>query len=48
MHVLQQLDKGRAVLVYENLPPTRIDLLPWYRNRRYRDLWTKTATKSSS
>jgi type IV secretion system protein VirD4 len=48
LHVLQQLGLGRAVLVYENLPPTRIDLLPWYRNRRYREFWTKTTAAKSS
>ena len=35
LHVLQQLPDGQAVLVYQNLPPTRVKLLPWYRNRRY-------------
>jgi type IV secretion system protein VirD4 len=40
LHTLQQLPNGQAVLVYENLPPTRVRLLPWFRNSRYRDLWT--------
>ena len=40
LHVLQQLPDGQAVLVYQNLPPTRVKLLPWYRNRRYKDLWS--------
>ncbi|MBO0727925.1 MAG: type IV secretory system conjugative DNA transfer family protein, partial [Acidimicrobiaceae bacterium] len=40
LHVLQQLPHGQAVLVYENLPPTRVRLRPWYRNRRYRHLRT--------
>jgi type IV secretory pathway TraG/TraD family ATPase VirD4 len=38
LHVLQQLPSGEAVLVYENLPPMRLRLLPWYRNRRYQRL----------
>ena len=44
LHVLQQLPRGQAVLVYENLPPTRVELLPWYRNRRYRHLWSNPPT----
>jgi type IV secretory pathway TraG/TraD family ATPase VirD4 len=38
LHVLQQLPSGEAVLVYENLPPMRLRLLPWYRNRRHQRL----------
>jgi type IV secretion system protein VirD4 len=40
LHRLQQLPRGEAVLLYENLPPARIRLLPWYADRRYRDLRT--------
>ncbi|SFC97014.1 Type IV secretory pathway, VirD4 component, TraG/TraD family ATPase [Nocardioides terrae] len=38
LHVLQQLPDGEAVLVYQNLPPTRVRLQPWYRTRRFRHL----------
>jgi type IV secretory pathway TraG/TraD family ATPase VirD4 len=38
LHVLQQLPDGQAVLVYQNLPPTLIQLQPWYRTRRFRHL----------
>jgi len=38
LHRLQQLADGEAVLVYQNLPPARIRLLPWYRDRRFRAL----------
>jgi type IV secretory pathway TraG/TraD family ATPase VirD4 len=41
LHRLQQLPKGHAVLLYENLPPARIRLTPWYADRRYRDLHHK-------
>jgi hypothetical protein len=34
--VLQQLPDGEAVLVYQNLPPMRVQLQPWYRTRRFR------------
>lgn len=42
LHVLQQLPAGQAVLVYENLPPSRIRLMPWFKNRRYRHLRVTT------
>lgn len=48
LHVLQQLPDGHAVLVYQNLPPTRVRLLPWYRNRRYRDLWDVASPPDAS
>jgi type IV secretion system protein VirD4 len=38
LHRLQQLPDGQAVLVYQNLPPARVRLLPWYRDRRFRAL----------
>jgi type IV secretion system protein VirD4 len=38
MHKLQQLAAGQAVLLYENLPPARVRLLPWYTDPRFRDL----------
>ncbi|WP_460819406.1 type IV secretory system conjugative DNA transfer family protein [Nocardioides korecus] len=38
LHRLQQLPDGQAVLVYQNLPPTRVRLLPWYADRRFRHL----------
>jgi type IV secretion system protein VirD4 len=38
LHVLQQLPDGQAVLLYRNLAPARVRLLPWYTNRRYRPL----------
>lgn len=38
LHRLQQLPRGQAVLLYENLPPARIRLLPWYTDRRFRHL----------
>jgi type IV secretion system protein VirD4 len=40
LHRLQQLPDGQAVLVYQNLPPTQVRLLPWYRDRRFRALRT--------
>jgi type IV secretion system protein VirD4 len=36
LHRLQQLPDGQAVLVYQNLPPARVRLLPWYADRRFR------------
>jgi type IV secretion system protein VirD4 len=38
LHLLQQLPDGQAVLLYQNLPPARVRLLPWYADRRYRHL----------
>jgi type IV secretory pathway TraG/TraD family ATPase VirD4 len=38
LHKLQQLPDGQAVLLYQNLPPARVRLLPWYADRRYRQL----------
>lgn len=38
LHLLQQLPDGQAVLLYQNLPPAKVRLLPWYTNRRYREL----------
>lgn len=38
LHKLQQLPDGQAVLLYQNLPPARVRLLPWYVDRRYRHL----------
>ena len=38
LHLLQQLPDGQAVLIYQNLPPARVRLLPWFTNRRYRHL----------
>jgi type IV secretory pathway TraG/TraD family ATPase VirD4 len=38
LHRLQQLPDGEAVLLYQNLPPARVRLLPWYADRRFRDL----------
>jgi type IV secretion system protein VirD4 len=38
LHQLQQLPDGEAVLIYQNLPPTRVRLLPWYADRRFRHL----------
>lgn len=38
VHLLQQLPDGQAVLLYQNLPPARVRLLPWYADRRYRHL----------
>jgi len=37
LHMLQQLPDGQAVLIYQNLPPARVRLLPWFKNRRYSD-----------
>ena len=42
LHRLQQLPDGEAVLVYQNLPPTRVSLLPWYADRRFRHLRERT------
>jgi type IV secretion system protein VirD4 len=41
LHKLQQLPAGQAVLLYENLPPARVLLLPWYNDRRFRYLKAK-------
>jgi len=41
LHKLQQLPRGEAVLLYENLPPARVRLLPWYADRRFRHLQGK-------
>jgi hypothetical protein len=38
LHTLQQLPDGHGLLLYQNLPPTRVRLLPWYTNPRYRHL----------
>ncbi|WP_310962471.1 type IV secretory system conjugative DNA transfer family protein [Nocardioides terrisoli] len=38
LHLLQQLPDGQAVLLYQNLPPARVRLLPWYAERRFRHL----------
>ena len=38
LHLLQQLPDGHAVLLYQNLPPARVRLLPWYTDHRYRHL----------
>jgi type IV secretion system protein VirD4 len=38
LHLLQQLPDGQAVLLYQNLPPARVRLLPWYTDHRYRHL----------
>jgi type IV secretion system protein VirD4 len=37
LHLLQQLPDGQGVLIYQNLPPARVRLLPWFKNRRYHD-----------
>lgn len=42
LHRLQQLPDGQAVLLYQNLPPARVRLLPWYADRRFRLLRDKT------
>jgi type IV secretion system protein VirD4 len=36
-----RLDDGEAVLLYGNLPPTRLQLRPWFRDRRLRRLATQ-------
>lgn len=36
IHVLQQLPDGEAVLLYQNIPPIRLSLQPYYKNKRYR------------
>lgn len=38
LHLLQQLPDGQAVLLYQNLPPARVRLLPWFKSPRYRHL----------
>lgn len=38
LHQLQQLPDHQAVLLYENLAPTKVRLIPWYVDRRYRHL----------
>jgi type IV secretory pathway TraG/TraD family ATPase VirD4 len=38
LHRLQQLPDGQAVLLYQNLPPARVRLLPWYAGRRFQHL----------
>ena len=48
LHVLQQLPDGRAVLLYQNLPPARVDLLPWFGTSATATSWTKTTAAKSS
>jgi type IV secretion system protein VirD4 len=38
LHRLQQLPDGDAVLLYQNSPPARVRLLPWYADPRFRRL----------
>jgi type IV secretion system protein VirD4 len=38
LHRLQQLPDGQGVLLYQNLPPARVRLLPWYADRRFTHL----------
>jgi type IV secretory pathway TraG/TraD family ATPase VirD4 len=38
MNTLQQLPAGEAVLLYENLPPVRIRLRFWFKDRRLKSL----------
>lgn len=38
VHRLRELPAGQALLVYENLPPALVQLLPWYADRRFRYL----------
>lgn len=42
LHLLQQLPDGQAILLYQNLPPARVRLLPWYADRRFRHLQAQT------
>jgi type IV secretion system protein VirD4 len=42
LHRLQQLPDGHAVLLYQNLPPARVRLLPWYTDKRFRHLTKAT------
>ena len=44
LHLLQQLPDGQAVLLYQNLPPARVRLLPWYNDRRFRHLAAPATT----
>ena len=44
LHQLQQLPDGEAVLLYQNLPPARVRLLPWYADRRFRALRQEART----
>jgi type IV secretion system protein VirD4 len=37
-HELRQLPRDRGVLLYGNLPPIKVTLRPWYRDRRLRRL----------
>ncbi|QWC86574.1 type IV secretory system conjugative DNA transfer family protein [Nocardioidaceae bacterium] len=48
VHLLQQLPAGHAVLVYENLPGTRVTLRMWFRDRRLRSLVRPLDQKPSS
>jgi type IV secretion system protein VirD4 len=45
LHVLQQIPNGQAILLYENLPPARVRLLPWFKDRRYRHLLSAPASR---
>lgn len=38
VHLLQQIPNGQAVLLYQNIPPIRLTLLPWFNSRRYQSL----------
>lgn len=48
LHILQQLPDGQAVLLYQNLPPARVRLLPWYADRRFRHLRGSPCPTSTS
>jgi type IV secretion system protein VirD4 len=47
VHLLQQLPKGEALLVYENLPPARVRLRMWFRDRALRALASTPAEEVS-
>lgn len=48
LHLLQQLPDGQAVLLYQNLPPARVRLLPWFTNPRYRQLRARSAATADA
>jgi type IV secretion system protein VirD4 len=44
-HVVRQLPTGSAVLVYGNLPPARVALVPWFTDRRLKTLARPSAAE---
>ena len=48
LHLLQQLPDGEAVVLYQNLPPTRVKLRRWFADRDLRRLATSPSRGAAS